>query len=68
MLARSPVAGSPEAPGPGTVGVDEKSITTRQTYVTIVYDIERASIEYIAEDRSLASLVPYFGSFCAQRA
>ncbi len=48
---------------PALIGVDEKAIAKGHSYLTLVYDIERASVEYIADERTQASLDPYFSSF-----
>jgi len=48
---------------PALIGVDEKAIAKGHSYLTLVYDIERASVEYIADERTQASLDPYFESF-----
>lgn len=50
------------------IGVDEKAAAKGHTYVTLVCDLERATVEYIAEDRKQASLDGYFTSLSeAQR-
>lgn len=42
------------------IGVDEKSIARGHTYMTLVSDIARGTVEYIAEDRKKTSLDGYF--------
>jgi transposase len=42
------------------VGVDETSFAKRQAYVTVVADLERARVLYVADDRSQASLDGYW--------
>ena len=44
------------------VGVDETSFAKRQAYVTVVADLERARVLYVADDRSQASLDGYWAS------
>jgi transposase len=48
---------------PALVGVDEKAARKGHDYLTLVYDIERGNVDYIADDRTQASLDPYFCSF-----
>jgi transposase len=48
---------------PALIGVDEKAVRKGHSYLTLVYSIEGASVEYIAEDRKQASLDGYFESF-----
>jgi transposase len=50
---------------PALIGVDEKAARKGHSYLTLVYDIERGNVEYIADDRKQASLDPYFESFSA---
>jgi transposase len=42
------------------VGVDETSFAKRQAYVTVVADLERSRVLYVADDRSQASLDGYW--------
>jgi transposase len=42
------------------VGVDEKSAAKGHDYLTIVCDLEEATVEYIADDRKQESLDQYF--------
>jgi transposase len=42
------------------IGVDEKAVAKGQTYVTLVYDLERATVEHIADERKQESLDGYF--------
>lgn len=44
------------------VGVDETSFARRQAYVTVVADLERPRVLYVADDRSQASLDGYWAS------
>lgn len=48
---------------PALLGVDEKSIAKGHSYLTLVYSITGATVEYIAEDRKQASLDGYFQRF-----
>lgn len=43
--------------------MDEKAIAKGHSSLTLVYSIEGASVEYIADGRTQASLDPYFESF-----
>jgi len=45
---------------PTHLGVDEKAIAKGQTYLTLVVDLERATVEHIADERTQASLAEYF--------
>ncbi len=42
------------------IGVDEKAAAKGQRYLTLVCDLERATVEYIADERKQASLDGYF--------
>jgi transposase len=42
------------------LGVDEKSFAKRHRYVTLVCDLQRATVEYIAEDRKKTSLDAFY--------
>jgi len=44
------------------LGVDEKAVAKRHQYVTLVCDLDRATVEYIADDRKQTSLDAYYGS------
>lgn len=51
------------------IGVDEKAAAKGRTYVTLVSDLERATVEYIGDDRKQASLDAFYTSLSdAQRA
>ncbi len=45
---------------PAYLGVDEKAIAKFARYVTLVCDLDAATVEYVAEDRRLESLDGYF--------
>lgn len=42
------------------LGVDEKAVAKRHRYVTLVSDLERGTVEFIAFDRKRASLDAYY--------
>jgi len=42
------------------IGVDEKSVLRGHDYFTIVYNLDKGSVEYIANDRNSNSLSEYF--------
>jgi transposase len=48
---------------PSKMGVDEKAIAKGHRYMTLVCDLEEATVEYIGEDRKEASLATYFEAF-----
>jgi len=51
------------------LGVDEKAIAKRHKYLTLVFDLERKTVEFIGLDREAASLTPFLLSLTpAQRA
>lgn len=45
---------------PKYIGVDEKSVLKGHDYFTIVYNLEKGSVEYVANDRKSSSLAGYF--------
>jgi transposase len=45
---------------PRLLGVDEKAISKGHRYMTLVCDLEAATVEYIGEERTQASLAAYF--------
>lgn len=49
------------------LGVDEKAIAKRHQYVTIVCDLQRGTVEYIADDRKKTSLEAYYQSLSAKQ-
>ena len=49
-----------EPGAPARIGVDEKSAGRGQDYITVVADLDRATVEYIADERRQASLDGYF--------
>ena len=42
------------------LGVDEKAVGHGQTYATLVYDLDRSTVEYVGQDRKQESLDAYF--------
>lgn len=48
---------------PRLMGVDEKAIAKGHRYMTLVCDLEEATVEYIGEERKQASLAAYFEAF-----
>lgn len=44
------------------LGVDEKAVARRHQYVTLVCDLNRGTIEYLAENREKTSLDAYYAS------
>jgi len=49
-----------EATVPAHVGVDEKSAGRGQDYITVVSDLDRGTVEHIADERRQSSLDSYF--------
>jgi transposase len=45
------------------IGLDEKAIAKGQTYLTITCDLERGTVEHLADGRTLESAASYFSSF-----
>lgn len=48
---------------PRQIGVDEKAIAKGHRYMTLVCDLDTATVEYIGEDRKEKSLTDYFDAF-----
>lgn len=48
---------------PSLLGVDEKAIAKGHSYMTLVCDLQAATVEYIGEERREASLAAYFQAF-----
>jgi transposase len=44
------------------LGVDEKAVARRHQYVTLVCDVKRGTVEYLAENREKTSLDAYYAS------
>lgn len=49
------------------LGVDEKAVAKGHRYVTLVSDLDRGTVEYIADDRKKASLDAYYASLTAEQ-
>jgi transposase len=52
---------------PALMGVDEKSAGKGQDYITVVSDLDRGTVEYIADKRQQASLDGYFERFSTEQ-
>jgi transposase len=64
-VARGQRAKGPQAPR--HLGVDEKAAAKGHRYLTLVCDLEQATVEYIADDRKQASLDGYFQGLTDQQ-
>jgi transposase len=51
----------------GRFGVDEKSAGRGQDYITVVSDLDRGTVECLADERRQASLDSYFERFSAEQ-
>src|SRR6266567_7711963 len=60
-LRRKPARAGPH------LGVDEKSIAKGQTYLTLVNDLERGTVEYIGDGRRKSSLDKYYRSLSPEQ-
>jgi transposase len=49
------------------IGVDEKAVATRHRYITLVSDLDRGTVEFIADDRKVASLDAYYDSLTVRQ-
>lgn len=54
-----------EPGAPARIGVDEKSAGRGQDYITVVCDLDRGTVEHIADERRQASLDGYFDKLSA---
>lgn len=52
---------------PKQIGIDEKAIAKGHHYMTLVCDLNAATVEYIGEDRTEASLSAYFSAFTQEQ-
>lgn len=52
---------------PKQIGVDEKAIAKGHQYMTLVCDLDRATVEYVGEGRREGSLSAYFEAFGVER-
>jgi transposase len=48
---------------PARIGIDEKSFAKGHKYETLVYDIDKATVEYVGDHREQESLEAYFKQF-----
>jgi len=51
---------TPETSQPTHMGVEEKAFRKGHTYLTIACDLDRGTVEHVAEDRQTDSLARYF--------
>ena len=49
------------------LGVDEKAVAKGHRYVTLVFDLDRSTVEYIADDRKKTSLDAYYQSLSKEQ-
>jgi len=49
------------------LGVDEKAIAKGQSYFTVVNDLDRGTVEYVADDRKQESLAGFYRSLSAEQ-
>jgi transposase len=52
---------------PRQIGIDEKAIAKGHRYMTLVCDLKAATVEYVGEDRTEASLANYFAAFTPEQ-
>jgi transposase len=52
---------------PGHIGVDEKAAGKGHDYIRVVSDLERGTVEYLADERRQASLDGYFDHFSEEQ-
>jgi transposase len=52
---------------PALIGVDEKSAAKGHDYITVVSDLGRGTVEYVADERRQASLDGYFEQFSTEQ-
>ena len=49
------------------LGVDEKAVARRHQYVTLVCDLDRSTVEYVADDRKKTGLDAYYQSLSKEQ-
>jgi transposase len=49
------------------LGVDEKAFRKGHSYMTVVCDLDRSTVEYVSEDRTTESLAGYYRSLSVER-
>jgi transposase len=52
---------------PARVGVDEKSAGRGQDYITVVSDLDKGTVDYLADERRQTSLDSYFTRFSVEQ-
>lgn len=52
---------------PERIGVDEKSFARGHKYETLVYDIDKGTVEHVCDDREQASLESYYQQFTEEQ-
>jgi transposase len=52
---------------PSHLGVDEKAIAKGHSYMTLVCDLNEATVEYVGEERKEESLAAYFAAFSPEQ-
>lgn len=52
---------------PRQIGIDEKAIAKGHRYMTLVCDLEAATVDYIGEERTEESLAAYFRAFTEEQ-
>ena len=52
---------------PRQIGIDEKAIAKGHRYMTLVCDLEAATVEYVGEERTEASLTKYFACYTREQ-
>ena len=48
---------------PRRIGLDEKAIAKGHSYLTITCDLDRGTVEHLADDRTMESVASYFSTF-----
>jgi len=51
---------------PALLGVDEKAAAKGHSYLTVVCDLQRGTVDYVGDERTRASLDAYFERFSAE--
>lgn len=69
LMERAVIRGQSAKVGktPSMIGVDEKAIAKGHRYMTLVCDLDEATVEYIGEDRTQGSLTGYFTSLSVEQ-
>ena len=61
------MSGAAQSRTGGTVGVDEKSFTRGHRYFTLVNDLERSRVLFVAENRTTQSLDEFWSSLSPEQ-